>query len=69
MYCTFFANKPKKIDFTLTATLTLEEWLKVGEALKNTKNPLCWPISELTNNIAELGRKAESEFYGNIVEA
>ncbi len=69
MYCTFFAKEPEKIKFTLTATLSLSDWLKVKSALTtDAPKALCWPVSELVQNITELTSKAKSDFYENIVE-
>ncbi len=66
MSCDFYAKKPKEIEFMLTATFTLEEWLKISVALKENNRHLSWPTSELTSSIESMSLQADRVFCPNI---
>ncbi len=54
-------KKPEKIEFTLTATFTLESWKKIRERLKGDN--FCHPASELTDGIRSMVDQAENTFW------
>jgi hypothetical protein len=61
---TFKAKAPEKIEFTLTATMTLREWRKVKDQLVNAERKYVeHPMSTLSNEISDMIIQAERVYY------
>jgi hypothetical protein len=53
-------TNPNEIEFTLTITMTLEEWRKLRDELGHR-----WPASDLASDIGDMIIKANQSFTPN----
>lgn len=63
--------KPSVTEFTLTATLTLDEWKKIQQALDRPAEGASYtsyPMSTLVSAIRTLVRNAEERTEANLAE-
>ncbi len=60
MSASFETTNPGSVKFTLTVTLTLDEWRKVESALKTEKGIVGWPIWNAVSNMVQ---QATRPFY------
>ena len=60
----FEIRDPKKINFTLTHTMPLEDWELLAKQFKrDNANYAEWPASEFTSAIIDMAAQASKEFY------
>jgi hypothetical protein len=58
MLNTFKVEEPGKIKFTLTMTMTLDEWKELAGQLQRQ-----WPSSQLSDEISSMSSQANCTFY------
>ena len=59
----FEAVEPQKIKFSMTATYTLEDWVRISEQLKKGSTQVAWPASTLCSDILDMVIQAKEKFY------
>lgn len=58
MIVKYRTEKPEKMDFTLTITMSLGEWQQIAEQMINGK----WPTCDLKNAIQDVVYQANKTF-------
>lgn len=70
MHATFQAEKPKEIEFTLTMTMTLENWMRLQSQLKEvsgTPSP-SWELSIYIRNMVDQAKQVYFPEYANLAK-
>lgn len=61
MRCRLKCEEPNKIDFTLTITMSAENWEKLRDQMKDSQ--YSWPMSDLSRQINELLGQARKIYW------
>ena len=60
MICSMQVENPRHVVFSMSLTMSLEDWILLSRQLETSESSVSWPTSEIRSSIGDLVSQAQT---------